>query len=105
MTTHIKEADIQRDILVFLSYRRLFHWRQNSGAMPIGTGAGRRFVSFGTAGAPDIFVVKDGQIHGIEVKTAVGRQNDNQKEFQRGFEAAGGKYHLVRTLAEVMKLF
>lgn len=99
-----QEAEIQNTILAYLKYRRVFHWRQNSGAGIMKQGAGTRFIRFGVIGAPDIFVIKDGTIYGLEVKSKVGKQNDNQKEFQEGFEKAGGAYHVVRCLEDVQKI-
>lgn len=99
-----QEADTQKSILEYLQLKRHFCWRQNSGAIGIGEGKGRRFFTFGAVGAPDIFVVKDGSIIGLEVKSKIGKQNDNQKEFQKGFELAGGKYHVVRSLDDVMAI-
>ncbi len=99
-----QEADTQKTIMTYLQYRKVFAWRQNSGAMPIGEGRSRRFVTFGAVGAPDIFVIKNGAIYGLEVKSAIGRQNDNQKAFQKGFEGAGGKYYIVRSLDDVLRL-
>jgi len=61
-------------------------------------------MSFGAVGAPDVFVVKDGAIYGLEVKSKIGKQNDNQKVFQEGFEKAGGRYFLVRSLEDVIKI-
>lgn len=37
---------------------------------------------------------------GIEVKTATGRQSQEQKDYQKIFEAAGYKYVIVRSLEE-----
>lgn len=37
---------------------------------------------------------------GIEMKTPTGRQSQEQKDFQKMFEAAGYKYVIVRTLDE-----
>jgi hypothetical protein len=39
---------------------------------------------------------------GIEVKTSKGRHSDNQKEFQKNLEAAGGKYILAYSLEDVL---
>lgn len=64
-------------------------------------GPQRRFMKFGVVGAPDIFVVKNGAIYGLEVKAPKGRQNENQIAFQQGFEKAGGKYYVVRSLEDV----
>ena len=42
------------------------------------------------------------EVHGlgIEFKTQKGRQSEEQKKFQRMFEAAGYDYHIVRSLEE-----
>ena len=37
---------------------------------------------------------------GIEFKTAKGKQSQEQKDFQKMFEAAGYKYIIVRSLEE-----
>lgn len=99
-----QEAEIQNTILSYLKYRKVFSWRQNSGAGLMKQGAGTRFIRFGVVGAPDIFVIKGGTIYGLEVKSKVGKQNENQIEFQRGFEEAGGKYHVVRCIEDVQKI-
>lgn len=96
-----QEASTQKTIIEYLGYRKVFHWRQNSGAAAIESKGSRRFMVFGAKGAPDIFAIKDGTIYGLEVKSDVGRQNENQKVFQEGFEKAGGKYYVVRSLREV----
>jgi len=65
----------------------------------------RRFFRAGVVGAPDIVCVVKGQFVGIEVKAPKGRQNDNQKEFQRQLEAAGGLYILAYSLEDVLSRF
>lgn len=72
--------------------------------MPTSDGHKRRFITFGTPGAPDIFVVKGGRIYGLEVKAPKGKQNENQKAFEKTFTESGGIYHLVRSLDDVMKI-
>lgn len=93
-----KEADIQRTIIEYLKYKRLFWWRNNSGALKTEHGG---FIRFGATGSPDIFIVKDGKIYGLEVKAEKGKQSDNQLLFQQGFEKAGGLYFVVRSLKDV----
>lgn len=99
-----QEAEIQNTILAYLKYRRVFYWRQNSGAGIMKQGAGTRFIRFGVNGAPDIFAVKEGTIYGLEIKSKVGKQNDNQKAFQQEFENAGGKYFVIKSLEDVQKI-
>lgn len=99
-----QEAEIQNTILAYLKYRNVFHWRQNSGAGMMKQGAGMRFIRFGITGAPDIFAIKGGTIYGLEIKSKIGKQNDNQKEFQEGFEKAGGVYQIARSIEDVQKI-
>lgn len=94
------EKATQRAILQYLALRKIFHWRNNSGAFKNPKG---HLYFFGTTGSPDIFAIIKGQIYGIEVKDIKGKQNDNQIEFQKGFEKAGGVYILARSLDEVLK--
>ena len=95
------EAAIQSTILEYLTLRRVFHWRQNSGAFRNAHGD---FYRFGVTGAPDIFCVIKGAIYGLEVKAPKGKLNPHQEEFRDGFAAAGGKYHIVRSLEDVQAL-
>jgi predicted LPLAT superfamily acyltransferase len=96
----VKEAPIQRAILDYLTLKRIFHYRNNSGAF---VDSQKHFYRFGALGSPDIICVIKGQFVGIEVKTLKGKQSDHQKEFQERLEAAGGRYLLARSLDDVMK--
>jgi hypothetical protein len=61
----VKESEIQRQILDYLALKRIFNYRQNSGAFHNGKGG---FYRFGALGAPDIVCVIAGQYVRIEVK-------------------------------------
>ncbi len=101
----IKEKDIVRSILDYLEFRKIFHWRNNTGATIITRQSGKKdFYRFGAVGSPDIFAVIDGKIYGIEVKTLTGVQSENQKLWQKDFEKAGGIYLLIRSLDELIKV-
>jgi hypothetical protein len=93
------ERDIQRQILDYLALKRVFHYRQNSGALKTEAGG---FVRFGTAGSPDIVCVIAGQYVGIEVKNNKGRLSPLQESFAAGLQAAGGKYLVARCLEDVI---
>jgi hypothetical protein len=95
----VKESDIQRQILDYLALKRIFHYRNNSGAF---VDSNKHFYRFGALGSPDIICVIAGQYVGIEVKAPKGRQSDHQKEFQKNLEEAGGKYVLAYSLDDVM---
>jgi hypothetical protein len=96
----MKESDTQKAILEWLAWKHIFHYRNNSGAFKRDDG---HFYRFGAVGSPDIVCIIAGQYVGIEVKAPKGRQSDNQKEFQRQLEAAGGKYILAFSIDEVAK--
>jgi len=95
----MKESELQSTILEYLALKRIFHYRQNSGAFKTEIG---HFVRFGAKGAPDIVCVVNGQYVGIECKAPKGRQSDHQKEFQRQLEAAGGRYILAYSVDDVI---
>jgi len=96
----MKESYTQRQILDYLALKGIFHYRNNSGALPIDNG--KRFIRFGASGSPDIFCVIKGQYAGIEVKAPNGKMRDSQVEFQKNLEAAGGKYILGYSLDDVV---
>jgi hypothetical protein len=76
----MKEGDIQKQILGYLALKRIFHYRNNSGAFKRDDG---HFYRFGATGSPDIICVIEGRFVGIEVKQTKGRQSEHQKNFRR----------------------
>lgn len=96
------EADIQRAILDYLRLKKVFHYRNNSGAAVIPKADGsHRFFRFGAAGSPDIICVVSGQYIGLEVKAPKAKLSETQQTFQDQLEKAGGKYFVVRSVEEV----
>lgn len=93
----MKETDIQRQCLDYLSARHLFHFRCNSGMAKVG----KRYIRYGVSGCPDIICVIKGQFVGVEVKDADGKQSHDQWIFQQDLERAGGRYLLVRSVEEL----
>lgn len=82
----------------YLTLKRIFFYRNNSGALKTAHGS---FVRFGAKGSPDIVAVVDGQYTGIECKMGSGRQSPDQKAFQAELENAGGRYLLVRDVNDL----
>jgi len=105
MVNVVLEKDIQRSILDYLAYKRVFHWRNNTGAFAGESKGVRRFVRFGSVGSPDIFAMRDGTIYGIEVKRSSGKQSEAQRLFQFDFENAGGVYRIARSIDDIADLF
>lgn len=97
----IKESDLQRLILDYLTAKRIFHYRNNSGAMVSEYQGKKRFMRFGLVGSPDIVCISGGRYIGIEVKGTGGKQNDNQLIFQQEMMRAGGLYILAYSLEDV----
>lgn len=95
-----KESDIIAAIMQYLAHRKVFFWRQNTGAF---TDARGHFYRFSVSGAPDIIVVKYGRCIGIEAKTRHGKQSEAQKTFQKQLEQAGGLYILARSVEDIQK--
>ena len=95
------EKVIQKAIVEYLTYRRVFHWRNNSGAMISEYKGKTRMMRFGAVGSPDIFALKGGILYGIEVKTTKGTQSDHQIEFQKNMETHGGIYFVARSIDDV----
>jgi hypothetical protein len=60
-----------------------------------------RIVKFGTPGAADLSgILEDGRRIEIEVKTATGRQSEQQKRFQAMIEKFNGIYILARSIED-----
>ena len=99
-----EEKLLQHFILEYLTKKKIFHYRNNTGAFKTERGG---FYTFGMAGSPDIIAIIKGIYVGIEVKGTdikKSKQNDNQIKFQEMLEKAGGLYILARTPEDVLKV-
>jgi hypothetical protein len=97
----VKESELVSFCLQYLTTRRIFHWRNNTGAFG-GTytrkGDGqtvKRFLRFGAPGSPDIFALIKGRFIGIECKVGDNKQSPDQLAFQKDLERNGGIYWLI----------
>lgn len=98
------ETPIQASILDNLIHRGVLAWRNQKGIIPIRRGRaiiGQRKSDPRTNGMPDIIAVIGGRFIGIEVKSAKGVQDVNQKRWQGDIERAGGVYILARRWEDV----
>jgi hypothetical protein len=103
----LSETILVRAILDALTAKGYWSWRENSGLTVFGAAGthSRRVVRGAPPGTPDIFVVlPGGKLAGIECKTATGRQNPNQKAWQKKAEAHGVRYGIARTVSEGLAL-
>lgn len=97
----VSEHDVQGQIMGWMTLKRIFFYRQNTGGMK----KGKHFVRFGVKGAPDIVAVLKGQYVGIEVKRPGGCQTLDQAAFETMLVMAGGKYILASCLKDVIACF
>ena len=98
------EKDTQKAILQYLEAKKVFHWRNNSGAIQSEYKGKSRFMRYGYSGSPDIIAVVGGRFIGIEVKDIKGKMNPNQEIFKENLEKAGGLYLLAKSIDDVMKI-
>ena len=98
----IREKDIQKSILDYLRFRRIFCWKNNTvGIYKKDTG---HYIPSQSVGSPDIFAVKDAKIYGIEVKAKGGKLSEKQRKWAWDFEEAGGIYLLAYSLEDLKKV-
>jgi hypothetical protein len=98
------EKDIQKSIIEYLSIKRHFFWRNNSGAIVSEYKGKKRFMRFGETGSPDICLIKSGKFIGLEVKNEKGRQSPEQKQWETDCILAGAEYHIVRSIDDCIKI-
>ena len=95
----MKESRIQDEIRLALGrIPGLVLWRNNVGLAEM---HGRK-VRFGVGGpgGADLIGVYLGRFLAVEVKTATGRQTDEQRTFQNLVESKGGIYVVLRSAEE-----
>ncbi len=95
------EKQIQNAVEHYLTLKRHFFWKNNTGAMKTQSGG---FIRFGAVGSPDICLVKDGFFIGLEIKQAKGKQSEGQKEFEIKLKEAGGEYYIIRSLDDLKEV-
>ena len=106
-----KETGLIKQILDYLSYRKVWRYRTNSGGLRDSTG---RLVRFGCVGHPDIvarlkpigYTGFSGRVVWIEAKSPEGGRLTPAQEAWRGLaEAHGDVYILARKLEDVIEVF
>lgn len=96
------EKHIQRQILEYLTLKRIFHYKNNtSGIYVKKTGS---YIPSQSVGAPDIVCVINGQYVGIEVKQPGCKLSPHQEAFRDSLQCAGGKYLVAYSLEDIIKI-
>jgi hypothetical protein len=110
-----RESNVLSACLQWLTLKRVFHWRQNQGAIPLPGGRFRRFV--GMKGLPDVLAVLPQErdlagrgterfavFCGIEVKRKGQRPRPEQQAFLDRLNAMGGVGVCVHSVAELEEM-
>ena len=83
------EGAVVKAILDYLAVRRIYAWRNQTGATRIDDG--KRFIRFGHVGSSDILgILDDGRFLAIEVKGPKGRASMAQLVFLAEIAKRGG---------------
>jgi len=98
-----KEKDIQRAILEYLSLIKLFHFRNNTGAVVSSYKGKQRFFRYGMAGSGDILgILPDGRFFSIEVKVPGRKPTECQLEFMVVVRKSNGVAFVAYSVDDVI---
>lgn len=99
---HGGEHEIQTAIIQYLTAKKIFMWRNNTGMIQT---QDNRFMRFGQVGSADIIAIHGGICYGIEVKSSTGKLSEAQEAWGNRLAQAGGVYVIARSVDDVMALF
>jgi penicillin-binding protein-related factor A (putative recombinase) len=102
----IKESDIQRSILEYLSCNHDgFFWKVNNGGVydPVRGHFRKHNSRFTPKGISDIIGIYKGKLIAIEVKSAKGTATKEQKEFLKNIAEQGGVAFIARSVEDVRR--
>lgn len=105
MAAPLLEKHIQAQILDYLARKKIFHWRNNTGAVVSEYKGKKRMFSFGAVGSSDIFALHEGIFYAIEVKRPGGKLSGNQMDFQMKVQDHGGRFILAFDLDDIKTIF
>ena len=106
MRMDLSEKEIENHCLAWLKRNDIMGWKIKSvGTYDPKTKRFRTPSPWYRKGCPDILCCIDGQLIGLEVKTAKGRLSEVQKEFHRDLVKAGGKVYVVRSIDDLPPIF
>lgn len=95
-----KESDIQKAILTYLKFRKIFAWKNNSAGIYLKkTGS---YIPMGMTGISDILgILPNGRFLAIEVKTKIGKLSENQEAFIAEITSRKGLAIVARSVDDV----
>ena len=95
-----EEADIQKEVYVYLIHAGYFCWRNHTQ----GVRMKGRMVKNPNAGGPDLMAVKDGQFYAIEIKTKAGKLSDVQKQWLTNARNSGAVTLVVTSVESLIQM-
>lgn len=97
------EGRVLAACLDYLHARKIFAWRNNSGAVKYQNAEGRgRFLRFGYVGSSDIIgVLPDGRFLAVECKAEKGRVSEAQRFFLSEVTKLGGVSVVAKSIEDV----
>ena len=94
----MREQEIQKQCLDYLSRTGFFAWKNHVQGMRVGG----RTVKSPAAGSPDILAIKDGKFYCIEVKTPKGKLAEHQFIWLKKAHKHGAISMVVRSLDDLI---
>jgi len=102
----IPEKSVQKAIIDYLTLRRVWVVRMNTGAIVSEYKGKTRLHKYGYPGMADLYVRTPSSVTlWIECKSSIGKQSDLQRQFQMRVETLGDIYVLARSVDDVIPLF
>lgn len=99
----ISEANVKKAVFAYLQIKGYLFWPINNvGIWDADKGIYRRSGTL-RPGVSDAMVLVKGKLWALEFKSSTGPLSEAQKEFQRGIEANGGIYLVVRSIDDLQK--
>jgi hypothetical protein len=92
----VPESDVLRCVLDYAFRLGGYGYRQNSGAVVSEYKGKKRFIRYGEVGASDTVLIIGGGVFFVECKDELGKQTQEQRDWQANIEQAGGVYLLCR---------
>lgn len=99
----MKEANLQKQIMMALSDAGAIVWRNNTGVLPDKRGIPVRFGL--CPGSSDLIgICPDGRFLAIEVKTPKGKATEAQERFISAVRATGGRAGVARSVNDALDI-
>jgi hypothetical protein len=105
-----RESDVLKQCLDLLKLRRVFHFRNQTGALAVGQEVNRRFVRFGAVGSSDIIAIlpthsrRPGVFLALEIKRPGGRVSKPQARFLANVKHHGAEAHVIEDVVQLDEL-